>query len=435
MPPSLFKQTVISRYFRKDSDGSSCSSDPLHEPLTLSSSESHLLPSQKETAIAISSVSDDDEEEEDDDEEVITHRRKRKRFNERQYASSDSDVEPQVRRQQRRRLQQRPAIATEEEENDVDDLRKELDFLEENDVYEERIRSRKQSSYSKALERLRTRKLPKFEGEEGPMDEYCVHEEDEHGYIIEDSDCDEYEDSEKSIDDDFVVDDDVIDGERMTVANCQFGDEKQDAEDPVLPDVFSTASTQKFKTNFHIYAECLVHSCFGLESRTPYFQSSVRVVDRRVQGFKDSVIASDAWRPEFKEALDTLSQWHALPRMGSICQGCRQNRSATAAVILRCDEEDTKPSERVFSLGSECYKRAMVYHQLAHFRSHMDKRIRDEVERIGKKISNATEGPDLTSLVNETLNAMDASGFIKSVRTKQVFVVPILCSCRFILCQ
>ncbi|KAI7887469.1 hypothetical protein K492DRAFT_189403 [Lichtheimia hyalospora FSU 10163] len=286
----------------------------------------------------------------------------------------------------KRRLLQRRIKNEETIESSQEDWKEDLDFLGENDVYEERTRGRKKSDYALALDRLKSRKKRNFEGELGPMDDYCEQVDESRSDGSDDDDTASSSIVQINTDeeqDDFVVEDDVIDGVKVASS-------RKDNSMVALPDAFSTSRTQKFSTNFKVYVESLVYEHFGLDTQAPSLQSSVRVVERRVGGLMESLITSDAWLPEFKEALDKYPRWIASGHCrGLICEGCRQNRPAKFQALLKLDDDDSDNEDadnsdddqgQSFALGSECYKRANVYHQLAHFRSHISDSVRKEIE-------------------------------------------------------
>ncbi|KAI8141256.1 hypothetical protein BJV82DRAFT_181412 [Fennellomyces sp. T-0311] len=225
---------------------------------------------------------------------------------------------------------------------------------------------------------------------------------EETSQITEDFGSEEEEEEEE--DDGFVVDDDIVDGVKVgRTAQVE------------LPAAFSTAQTKKFSANFKIYVEFLVLTTLGQATQSPYYQTAVHGVERRVRAYQDSLITSDAWRPEFKAALDRYPRWSKGRCNERVCAGCRQNRAASFEVVLAAEPEDTEaePRDKRFSLGSECYKRAKVYHKLVHFRSHMHKHVRNEAEALMTK----------ACLTEDIMKAMQSSGFVKQLyrQTQSLF--------------
>ena len=109
--------------------------------------------------------------------------------------------------------------------------------------------------------------------------------------------------------------------------------------------------------------------------------------------------------------MDQYPIWNPAVCKGSICEGCRQNRAASFQVVLAAEPEDTEtePRDKTFSLGSECYKRANVYHKLIHFRSHVHKHVRNEAEEL-------MSDPEQSScLTEDIMKVLHTSGFVKNV--------------------
>lgn len=80
------------------------------------------------------------------------------------------------------------------------------------------------------------------------------------------------------------------------------------------------------------------------------------------------------------------------------------------------EESEVEPRQLEFSLGSECYKRAKVYHRLVHFRSHTYKQVRIETERIRNAMNDADRGAEDLRLPEEIIKEMHNSGFTRKVR-------------------
>ncbi|KAI8374478.1 uncharacterized protein BYT42DRAFT_615637 [Radiomyces spectabilis] len=321
-----------------------------------------------------------------------------------------------------------------------DSIQEELDFLNSNDVLEERTRGRKQSSYSLALQKLKNRKLALDEfdnGAEGPMDRYHStrtidpSDEDEDDMIWREDAVAEDEEDEADEDDNFIVDDDTIDGQKV------FRNESTAVMlETMMPAEFSSARVQTFSYHFKIYIECLVNLTktpdFAETENVSYFQLATRVVEQRVKGYQNSLLTSDAWLPEFKEALDHYPVWtrgNADVNPPNVsCEGCRTNKPASRIAILshdvshhddeanngqgKDDDDDETESDRIsFSLGRSCYRRAHVYHRLHHFRTHMKNRVADEIEAIYRQRQTTDSNSDLW-LVEDLNGTLLKSGFV-----------------------
>lgn len=118
--------------------------------------------------------------------------------------------------------------------------------------------------------------------------------------------------------------------------------------------------------------------------------------------------------------MDKYPRWVTVGHCrGLTCEGCRQNRPASFQALLTFnpdDDDDDNNSEgeeedegRSFALGSECYKRANVYHQLAHFRSHTSDAVREEIESYPSMQSSIEEH------VSNIIGTMHSDGFMSRV--------------------
>ncbi|CEG72428.1 hypothetical protein RMATCC62417_07989 [Rhizopus microsporus] len=198
MPPKLAKQQTLLSYFKK---GPVKEKERFEEPLT-----------KEDTKMEISN-----EEEEEDDLLPLRKHNKRKR----QITIDDDDEEEgektvkktfiQIEETEANTAKENSSSDTNDDDNDDDTIQDdELMFLDKSDILEQRTRGRQVSRYNKALEKLKDRKsrLQKYDtSEKGPIEKYiCLSDEEE------ENEEDEEEEDEK----DFVVDDDIIDGVKVS---------------------------------------------------------------------------------------------------------------------------------------------------------------------------------------------------------------------------
>lgn len=139
----------------------------------------------------------------------------------------------------------------------------------------------------------------------------------------------------------------------------------------------------------------------------------LRKLDALIGSRKTSLCLSAAWKPEFKESLETYPglRVQALPETyRPICDACqRSQRFASAEMILTGDPYDRRTLEvsftcplrthsfllpnniiqslesddlprTVFCLGRFCQKRSSVYHQLHHYKWAMLQEVKAQVE-------------------------------------------------------
>ncbi|KAJ1545927.1 Proline-rich protein 12, partial [Nowakowskiella sp. JEL0078] len=149
-----------------------------------------------------------------------------------------------------------------------------------------------------------------------------------------------------------------------------------------------------------------------------YFRMRLTLVDRKIQGFKNSLVTSTAWHPDFKNALDTYPLcFTTLSRPNVTCEACRRtghpasrlmifhgyayDRSTLQDEVNNSDSDNSprlshqnqnqnQPDDQVdtnseleeysddksnenpdsdnrFLVGRFCYTRALIYHSLHHF--------------------------------------------------------------------
>lgn len=346
---------------------------------------------------------------EDEEEEIVVSRSKRKRKLKRVIEASSSDdnnseeddAEEDIPvttrlaklRQKHQQKHQRLSFMKQDDEqcDEVEDDNRiicdeELDFLDKSDILQERTRGRKVSRYTEALKKLSNRKskLDSYQGESGPIEKYSTTSKAIE--IDADSDSssgvDEGNDNNNNSDDleDFVVDDDIIDGEKNAVQDSEMAFLEMPAE-------FSKARTNSFSKQLKIYLEYLValsiNPLFDITTNRQY-QIAKNTVLRRVQGYKDSIVTSDVWLTSFKEAVDKYPEWEFVIGENDdlwgfgffTCEACRSNKPASAKVIL---SSDTSPSSITLHLGSECCRKGELYHQLYHFELHMYNEVKSKV--------------------------------------------------------
>lgn len=62
-----------------------------------------------------------------------------------------------------------------------------------------------------------------------------------------------------------------------------------------------------------------------------------------------------------------------------VCEACRSNKPASKRVQLYSDDI---PSSIMINLGSECYRKASLYHRLHHFELHMYNKVKKQVTKM-----------------------------------------------------
>lgn len=78
--------------------------------------------------------------------------------------------------------------------------------------------------------------------------------------------------------------------------------------------------------------------------------------------------------------MDKYTQWTQLHNYVydgfDVCEACRANKPARISIKLYSDDE---LDFETYLIGSECSKKAFIYHELKHFRAHMYQKVRNLV--------------------------------------------------------
>ncbi|KAJ1955382.1 hypothetical protein IWQ62_005546 [Dispira parvispora] len=127
-------------------------------------------------------------------------------------------------------------------------------------------------------------------------------------------------------------------------------DDHRHQPEPSLPAELSANTSQSVPVNIKILIQYIVHLVVHGEvvdqldeTQQRYFESAYRAVDRKVQGVKESLVYSSAWRPSFQESLRRYPHYSSHENLfPSECQGCHfSNRRASSDVRLNGPSYDT----------------------------------------------------------------------------------------------
>ncbi|KAI8645726.1 hypothetical protein BD408DRAFT_411430 [Parasitella parasitica] len=250
-----------------------------------------------------------------------------------------------------------------------DDINDDLNFLDKSDILQERTRGKRVHKYTENLKKLKDRKSKLSQYDKvggGPIETFI-------NSRTTVSSSEDEEDSDQT-EDEFVVDDDIVDGIRVT----------NQAPHAELPAQFSKAKLMSFKRQMDVYIQYLIelilNPVFDISSQPKYVLAK-DVVMKRVKGYRDSIATSDVWYPNFKDDLDSYPNWllqteHLASTADLVCEACRANKVASTAIKLYSD--DASESETYY-LGSECYRKALIYHEFKHFETHMYQKVKNLV--------------------------------------------------------
>ncbi|KIY72149.1 hypothetical protein CYLTODRAFT_450081 [Cylindrobasidium torrendii FP15055 ss-10] len=352
----------------------------------------------------------------DDEEDDVPSVRKPKRLKKRSpspiVVDSDSDDAPP--RKAPSRLQKGPPKrkARPEPETDEDDL-------SEDRIIEQRLRTRdKKTAFQKGLERLKRKKQGKpiqdseASGSESDSDEPFDGAKEDGSESEHDSLFDEPEedDSDEINDENFVIDDD------------------QDVSS-LLPTHFRSQQdlVHHFKTIFQLFVHLAVQlpherkkymQLAMTKTDDDYFSTALNTCRRKLNGIRDSSVASSTWRPEFRASLEALPRLNLFKLDFSVpsCDACHfSSRVSTLRGNLSgplydrvgfepiIDSDDEAPDNgkkkkkgkekkksskkqpeylRSVHLGRFCAKRTRVFHDLSHWEWNLFKNVENEIDDL-----------------------------------------------------
>ncbi|KAI9486571.1 MAG: hypothetical protein EXX96DRAFT_549593 [Benjaminiella poitrasii] len=332
---------------------------------------------------------------------------------------SDEGEEENIIGRKKKRSRKRLIIDSDEEDEEnnnnhteisiqEDDIQADLNFLDKSDILQSRTRGRRVSNYNQALKKLKDRKskLSEYDVvESGPIEKYSIH-------INSNSNTCSEESSEERDDDEFVVDDDIIDGKKTTPQDSKLAMME-------MPMEFSKGRLLSFGNQLRIYIQYLIEltldPVFDITSNTQY-SIAKNAVMKRIQGYKDSMLTSDVWLPDYKEALDKYPVWEQTRASGLYeyieevtCQACRSNKPAT--IEIKLSSADLSKST-VFSIGSECCRKGEMYHYFKHFSSYMFNSVKDYIKKVRNKLLSNDESLSESKAI---FNRLLAEGYVKKL--------------------
>ncbi|OCH94983.1 hypothetical protein OBBRIDRAFT_884303 [Obba rivulosa] len=310
--------------------------------------------------------------------------------------SEEEDIQPK-----RRKLLKgvRPP-SPDEEKSDL------LDEIDEDKIIEPRFRTRnKKTAYQKNLEKIKRRKLgkksltPSSESDSEDTDEPAPfshakpHEKSS-------SNVSQSANDDGAADDSFIVEDDG-------------------AVAPELPAEFSMNTHQDLMHHFKIICQLFLHlavqkagdreAAMAELLQKEYFSVPLQVTRRKLDGLRDSLVASSVWRQDFKNSLARYPEFE-LTHLDYTVPGCDAchlgSRLSTLEGRLSGDPYDRTTFEslegsedseahgddvngapkRVFSLGRFCGMRTKVFHKFMHWEYHLFEALSREVEDLHARV-------------------------------------------------
>ncbi|KAJ1309498.1 hypothetical protein OPQ81_006273 [Rhizoctonia solani] len=374
-------------------------------------------------------------EDESEDEEVAPRRvGKRKAV---AVSLSDSEEEDVAPRRLARRQRTEETLSNQEEEED-DDL---MDGLDDEAVLDSRLRSAPERNNKKMelrenLARLKRRKLGR---DTPPVERSSSEEEDED--VIKPRGRRVYKlipgakPSQPTLQD--WIDGSVDDDPQVMISQSPSPDEEDENEDKdeegsgsseddswieddngappaILPEEYSMLGHQSLAHHFKVVMQLFVHlACLKAKQRLEfrrderndqYFGLSLRALRRKMDGLRDSLVASSVWTSGFKKALNTHPELHIHDLKFSVpgCGACRiSSRLSTFKGALSGDDydrdtfepknrrsesvdsddsEDDGASNTTFNLGRFCQARVRCYHTFMHWEWDLFELVSGEIE-------------------------------------------------------
>ncbi|KAJ3172854.1 hypothetical protein HDU87_007778 [Geranomyces variabilis] len=141
-------------------------------------------------------------------------------------------------------------------------------------------------------------------------------------------------------------------------------------------------------------------------------ESNIRAIEKRIDGYRMSLLSSEAWQPNFKDALNTypIYKMRPTPPDAGVCDACRRtNHTAASEAVLSGPAYDawtlaslpksdprsrmekrfpryvrfrpkSNESELAFLLGKFCAKRSQLYSKLTHWKWKFFVRVREALK-------------------------------------------------------
>ncbi|KAL1918914.1 uncharacterized protein VTP21DRAFT_2295 [Calcarisporiella thermophila] len=416
-------------------------------------------------------TSADKREDSEDEEQDIPLVRRRKNGNFKVLSeggddSADKDTALNERRRLLRRKRSEEGSDLEKEETE-EELVQEANDLDASNIIERRTRGRRVSSFNRALEKMKAKKLKSSDNEQN---NFSTDDEDDLEIVgappsytratltadgiqryfanrttswVEDIEDDGLLEEDDDMGD-FIVDDDD-------------GDDNVNGRQVIaLPDEFRMDSKQEMGTNFRVLVEYLVYLVLDLDcvnvAAEPSFRLPLQALDKYISTYKD-VMQSQAWDSSFLMDMERYPEYYATKLPGGFLGGCqvchRSDRGATYIVrfgghaydrttlapiekkwavngqdghqetpevrILdgnrEKEEKDTKKSNGIeYEVGKFCYTRSSAYHELHHLKYRLRQIVAAELQDLEKNKDENENNEEITP--EEVMEWLDMRGII-----------------------
>ncbi|GAM17869.1 hypothetical protein SAMD00019534_010440 [Acytostelium subglobosum LB1] len=173
--------------------------------------------------------------------------------------------------------------------------------------------------------------------------------------------------------------------------------------------------SKKFTTkeSFDIFLQYII-SCIldpdfiqsVMESNDRYFMDALDKIEATVVSRKDILVTSSVWQTDFFQDLKYRPGYTGVRGDGSVrCQSCMRATHSASEVVLfsgssyevtdfwkgyfrrpeKLSINETEPVDKTYNLGTHCYKRSYLFHQLHHYPMRLYKTIKSEVRKYISK--------------------------------------------------
>ncbi|KDQ60795.1 hypothetical protein JAAARDRAFT_67229 [Jaapia argillacea MUCL 33604] len=291
-----------------------------------------------------------------------------------------------------------------------DDL---MDEVDEDKIINERLRTRnKKSTFMKNLDKLRKKKR-------GQVLSESESSQDSDGEDEDDPPFQPFAGSKPHIDSDEAPSDELEgdDNDELPAADEDSWIVQDDSitSAPELPMAFSMNTHQDLAHHFKIICQFFLHlavqrpkkrHAFMKQSlaENEYFSVPLQVARRKLEGMRDSLVASSVWRPDFKRPLQKYPIFELIRLDFTVpnCDACHLGGRLSTFVgrlsgepydalgferIAESDSDDSEdeeatPKKREFDLGRFCAKRTRSFHEFCHWEFALHQSLLKEVEEL-----------------------------------------------------
>ncbi|CAG8634880.1 13332_t:CDS:10 [Ambispora gerdemannii] len=179
-----------------------------------------------------------------------------------------------------------------------------------------------------------------------------------------------------------------------------------------LPERLTSSGSQSLKYHFKVFIQYLTYLATVMNysdvEETEYFRTSMKMIDRKIQGYYEIIVASSVWNTRFKKCLAFYPSYAVSYTFQAYCDACNSTRSAHYKPLddsdLLSDDYGSQKSRRgiqKFYLGKFCQIRAKIYHNLQHLKFHFFDKVKGHVNDIIKERGESIDPNNITTIFDE----------------------------------